>query len=70
MRIAAIERHLRDLLIRDHLTDSRRAAFDQSGICLDFDLFGSLTNLKNNVDDWTAINLKNDAGLHVGPEAG
>ena len=70
MSIASIERHLRDLLVGDDLPDGRRARFHLAGVRLNFHLVGNLTDLKDNVDCRTGVDLKNDSRLHVRLEAG
>ena len=69
MRIASIERHLRDLLVGDRLPDGRRARFHKGGVRLNFHLLGNLADLKHDVDCWTVIDLKDNSGLHVRLEA-
>ena len=70
VRIASVERHLRDLLIRDDLPDGRSTRFNQSGVRCNFNLLRGLADLKHDVDQRAGIDLKDNTSLQVGPEAG
>src|SRR5438105_14253691 len=50
LRIPSIEREVQDALGLHHISDAEIASFDQSRICLYFDLFGNLTDLNRDVD--------------------
>src|SRR5262245_28846954 len=58
--LTPIQGQLKDPLILDDLTDTTRAGLNQCGVCLNFDLFAELSNLKSSVDDRVAVDLQHN----------
>jgi len=64
VRIASVERHLRDLLVGNDMANGRGAGFHEGSVGLNFHLLGNLTDLKDDVDFRTLIDLENNSCLN------